>query len=165
MDISEIWRVLAFVIVPPVAIWGIYRACCRIKTPALRSAGRVISFLLAILSTLLACLLLFGEWACTARVPAKASPDGKHIALESWGLQGATGADLATVQVRSRWSPVAKLVYSGPGSSVREVDPEVRWIDNTHLLIRYNKWDGYEHTCKTSVESIDIVCEVVPLNQ
>ena len=70
--------------------------------------------------------------------------------------------DSATVAVRSRWSPFARTVYSGPGvpNIVRErrPDPELTWVTNRHLLVRYDYYPGYEQTCRTKVLDVEVTC-------
>ena len=122
------------------------------------------------LTTSLLLLSILGEFDCTARAPAIFSSDGKHVAVQRWGLQGALGADFATVKVRHRYSPFFQKVYSGPGYPPGpfspDRDPQVRWLDNRHLLIRYHDW-GYEYdqSCAPRASGVDIICETLPLPQ
>lgn len=130
---------------------------CRIPVRLTASAGVLLSVLFILLFT-------FSSYACEARAPSVYSPDGKHVAVLTWGLQGALGLDLAAVSVRHRWIPIAKVAYFGPGDSVNGPDPQVRWIDSKRLLIRYHDYgygpgSGYEQTCKSQVFDIEVKCE------
>jgi len=73
------------------------------------------------------------------------------------------------VDLRARWAPWAENVYRGLGSwdfkHGKPFDPEVRWIDNSHLSIRFldnrtgKEGRGGPPRCLTRVGAVQIVCE------
>lgn len=131
----------------------------------LRWPLRGATFLSAGLTSLLLLFMIFGEYACTARAPATWSPDGKYAVVLRWSLQGALGADIATVDVRRRFSPFPKSVYVGPGVSpnaVEGIEPEIRWIGNKRLLVRYYDFPGYVQRCNSRVFDVEVICQHSP---
>jgi len=165
MDISELPRygIVLFVLVMFVALFVVAK---RLSRKWVRWPVRGVTSLGAGLTVLLIALFVFGDYSCTARAPKAYSPDGKHVAIITWGLQGALGADMATVTVRHRYSPFARNVYSGPGESdyprVRATGPQVRWVDNKHLLVRYCDWPGSDQICASHSFGIEVICERLP---
>ncbi len=160
MDISELRGPVGLVLVLA-AFVGITLLGKRVGRRWLRSPLRAAAISGATLTTLALVLVISGEYSCTARAPVAHSPDGKHVAILTWSLQGALGMDLASVNVRHSYSPFAENVYSGPGDS-GGTDPQIRWIDNTHLLIRYHDYAGYEQTCTSRVFNVDVICDHSP---
>jgi hypothetical protein len=116
MDISELpfYVVVLLVLVAFVAVFFFAK---RLSKRLLRWPVRGVASTGMVLTVLLLVLFSLGQYSCTARAPLAYSPDGNHVAVLTWGLQGALGADIATVKVRHRYSPFAKNVYSGPGDS------------------------------------------------
>jgi hypothetical protein len=128
--------------------------------------GRVLVRIAAIVGGALTVLLLAGFLLAlhsrTARGPVTYSPDGKHVAVVTWAVGPlVVNDDIATVKVRHRGSLFAAKVFSGPGYSDLPDDLQVRWIDNDHLLIRYDKWLGYDysHACAPHASGIEVTCE------
>lgn len=163
MDISEL-----FVPFAVLALCGLLTGALvfsrRVKNRWVRIPLRLTSSAGMLLGLLLLVAFTFSEYSCTARAPSAYSPDGKHVAVLTWGLQGALGLDMADVSVRHRWSPFAKVAYSGPGDAGHGGDPQMRWIDNTHLLIRYHDYGygpgtGYEQSCLSHVLDVEVQCE------
>jgi hypothetical protein len=166
MDISEGLKPLAVLIVL-MGLAAVFVFGRRVKSAWLRIPLRGMSIIGAVLTSLLLALFMLGQYACTARIPVSYSPDGKYAAILTWGLQGALGWDMAHIGVRQRWSPYARTVYDGPGTSNipggRVTDPQVRWLDNKHLLVRYlDHGSGYEQTCTTHVFDVDVICQRLP---
>lgn len=166
IDISELWiPAVAWLIACGMAgafLLGrrIRRRWLRIPVRATASAGMLTSLIALV-------LLMFTLYSCTGRVPAVYSPDGKHVAVVTYGLQGALGLDIADVSVRGRWSPHASSVYTGPGDwgvpFGRKNDPEVSWIDNNHLMIRYRDYGSdYVQSCEQHLGEIQISCVRLP---
>ncbi|MBK7930185.1 MAG: hypothetical protein IPJ98_22750 [Bryobacterales bacterium] len=155
MDVSEIWpfvTIAAVVVLGGIAFW----LARRVRSGWVRIPARLLA---AGTTTVSLCLLLLFaslDSACTVRGPAIWSPDGGHVALLRWDVQGAFGADAATVSVRPRdgWTSVWVFYVAG----VAEMSPEVRWLGNARLEIRY--WDArvYRHRCGERVEGVEIVC-------
>lgn len=166
MDISELWRPLGVVIVlVSFVVASIFGK--RFGRRWLRWLFRGAAISGATLTALVLLLIIVGEYSCTARAPVAYSPDGKRVAILTWGLQGATGLDWASVDVRRRYSPLAQNVYSGPGGSIPDAkiggtDPQIHWIDSTHLLVRYHIYVGYQQRCTTRVLDVDVICETLP---
>jgi hypothetical protein len=166
MDISELLIPFVVLVLGAALAW-IFALSPHVKRRLIRIPVRITASLGMLLSFLFLVLFTVGTYACEARAPSTYSPDGKHVAVLTWGLQGALGLDLADVTVRHRWSPLAKRAYFGPGDSRNGGDPHVRWIDNKHLLIRYHDYGyapgtGYEQSCVSHVLDIDVKCEKEP---
>ncbi|MGA2808290.1 MAG: hypothetical protein ABSE87_09145 [Terracidiphilus sp.] len=65
--------------------------------------------------------------------------------------------DAASVSVRPAWSPIAEQVYAGSS------EPEIRWLDEWTLEIRYPSQPG-KTSCHGSWVGVKVVCtEVVEL--
>ena len=163
MDISEVWRHLGYFLVPLLALFCLVISK-RISKVWLRRTARVFSSLFLALSTLVLMLDGCGLVGCTARKPALVSPDGKHVAIVTWGLQGATGADYARVDVRSRYLPWSTRVYRGSGfGPVNAADPgipEVTWIDAHHLRVSSQGNSAARILeCAARVDDISILCD------
>src|SRR5262245_17604930 len=117
-----------------------------------------------------AMFVLLASVGCSRRSPVIYSSDQRHVAIVTYLLQGALGDDYALVDVRSRWVPWATNVYSGMGSwnfkKNRPGDPEVRWLDSAHLLIRYyddrtgKEGRGGPARCLDRMGAVQIVCEL-----
>ena len=165
MDISELPFYVG-VLVLLVAFVAVFVTAKRLTRRWLRwrvRGGAGVGMALTVLSL---ALFVVGDYSCTARAPLAYSADCKHVAVLTWGLQGALGSDIATVKVRHRYSPFAKTVYSGSGWSdspdLHDTNPQVRWIDNKHLIIRYYEFPGYEQVCAPHALGIEVVCEHLP---
>jgi hypothetical protein len=95
----------------------------------------------------------------TVRRSGIISPNGRYVAVTRWFLPGAVGSNYVHVSVRSRFSPIATEVDSGPADPPDE--PQVRWLDDHHLLITY--WDkGQIEKCSAGpnkVENIEVLCK------
>jgi hypothetical protein len=167
MDISELPSYLPGLLIF-IALVAIFVVAKKLSRRWLRWPVRGGATLGMMLTVLMLALFVFEDYSCTARAPRAYSPDGKYVVVQMWGLQGALGADIATVQVRHRYSPFAKNVYWGPGDSdypkVRAgtIDPQVRWIDNKHLYIRYYRWAGYDQVCVPRALGIEVTCDEKP---
>jgi hypothetical protein len=136
MDISEIWNSLGY-LVAPVVILGIAYLELRIANRLVRFAAVAVSltlFALAVLTLVSQGFLLFDG---TSRRPNANSPDGKHVAVTTWLLSHGDECDHAYVAVRSHFSPVGTGVFYGCASHP-PIDPDVRWLDNSSLLISYS---------------------------
>jgi hypothetical protein len=172
MDISQAVSISKF-FVPLAASWIIFRMAKRIRARWIRLSIRTVSSVLVGISALLVMLVSVASVGCSRYAAPIYSPDGRYLAVPTYALQGALGDDYATVGVRPRWRPWATNVYSGLGSwnfaEKKPGNPEVRWLDSAHLLIRYR--DGRTGTegrggppkCLSEAEDVQIVCEsVVP---
>ena len=167
MDISE---VLAYseLLVPVAASWMVFRLAGRIRFQLLRASIRV----LASVALAAGMVLIFGlsviELGCSKQGSSIYSRDGQHLAILSYTLQGALGDDYATVSVRSRWIPRAQTVYNGVGvwdfKQHRPADPEVRWLDGSHLLIRSHYLQREHTTCLNRIGEVRVNCESLPVD-
>jgi hypothetical protein len=164
IDISDLWRYLFLGLLPFVALLILVLARY-IKPHWIRVSIRTVASLVAIPAGLVLLLLCLAQSACVYHSSPIYSPDGNHVALVTVYGQGALGVDYASVSVRRAWIPIATEVYDGigawPGSF--SVSPEVRWLDASHLLIRYSdpRHDeaGGPHLCEDNFGSVQIVCE------
>jgi hypothetical protein len=170
MDISELWSFCKFLL-PLAAACMVYRIARRLHRRWLQVSIKTVASALFVGSVILALLVVLSSAGCTRHAPPISSPDGRHIALLRYALQGALGDDYATVELRSRWTPWAESVYSGLGNwdfkNDKPGDPEVRWLDGTHLLIRYyddrtgKEGRGGPATCLKRIGEVQILCDPV----
>ncbi len=158
MDISELpfYVVVLLILVAFVAVFVIAKRLSRwwVRWPVRggASAGMILTL-----------LVLAVDYSCSTRAPHAFSPDGRHVAVRSWGRAAPGETGFATVKVRHRYSPFAKIAYSGPGLPRlwSAGDPQVRWIDNNHLLVQYVDWgtgEG-EQICAPHALGVEIICE------
>ena len=166
MDISEVWFPLGLLSVPACA-WIVCAVAKRIKKGWLRRPIRTMSSAVGVISASIGLVLLLVEAGCTEHVSIQ-SPDGYHLAVFRYAMQGALGDDYANVSVRRRWNPFAEQVYWGIGSwdfkNNKPSFPEVRWLDASHLLIRYHdrgEPDG-RSVCGSQPGGVEVVCELLP---
>jgi hypothetical protein len=152
MDISEL---LPYGIVIPalVSLFAVFVIAERVPKRWLRMSVRVVVGGGILLAVLVLMWLVIGD-CLTKRDPLLYSPDGKHIAIVTWDAT----KEFATVEVRHRYSPFSKSVYSGPGLS-GGIDPQVRWIENNRLLVRYDEWNKYDRVCIPHALGVEIICE------
>ena len=167
VDISDLWLFLGIALIPYLMLLG-FRFSSHIKVVWIRWSVKTLASVLLFPAGALFLLMCLAQSACTRRASPIYSPDGKHIALLRFAMQGALGDDYGIVYVRRSWLPFADKVYSGLGYSdlgLRPPMPEVRWLDNSRLLIRF--WDDREKgdgrggppICKTSAGTVRVVCE------
>lgn len=143
----------------------VFRSAKRLSSYWLRGIVRVGATAGGALSVILLAGFLSAIYPRTARGPVAYSPDGKHVAVITWDVGPlVVNDDIATVKVRHRSSLFAAKVFSGPGYSGFPDDLQVRWIDNDHLLIRYDRWLGYDysHACTPHAFGIEVTCESRP---
>jgi hypothetical protein len=170
MDISQVVGFSKFLLTVAVS-WAILRIARPIRHRWLRISIRTIVSLLFVCSVILVFFLLIVQAGCTKSAPPIYAPDGRHVAILHYALQGALGDDYAIVDLRRRWTPWAENVYRGLGAwdfkHERASEPEVRWIDSSHLLIRFvddrigNEGRGGRATCLSQAGAVQIVCEPV----
>src|SRR5581483_11116123 len=98
-----IWWPLAVAAVPAAAL-AIFVLARHIRLSWLRIPIRLLSGIAMPIGALLLLLFLLLEISCTARPPNTWSPDGRHVAVLTYGLRGALGADSAWITLRRRWS-------------------------------------------------------------
>ncbi len=122
-----------------VVCWGARRVDGR----GLRIALRAVTGFLSLLALLIGGALLFFDLNYTRHLAPLISPDGRHIATTSYIVGTGTGSDMAEVAVRGAWNPYAHRVYTGPSQyepNAATPEPEVHWLDNTHLEIRFHTY-------------------------
>jgi hypothetical protein len=168
IDVSDAWRFFGFAL-PPFLVGLGLKLSSHMKTGWLRIFGKVAMSVLLIPTCLVFLFLCLTESGCNKRVPQIYSPDRKHIGLLQFLFQGALGDDYAIVHVRRSWWPFAHRVYMGLGTwdfeHNRPDGPEVKWLDNSRLLVRY--WDDRTSTdgrggpaiCEKTAGTVDIICE------
>lgn len=127
-----------------------------------RTIIQVISGVLCVPLAAVPLLLLLLNMFCQSHSPLIGSPDGRHVArVQVSDALGAVVDPVASVAVRKSWSPAWSSAYVGfgiPGRSGR-IEPRVRWVDNSHLLIEYPyKPDGDPTKCLNRVGDILIQC-------
>ncbi len=167
IDVTDLWRFLLFALLPSVPLLAIIHSSA-IKVGWMRILLRTVSSLLIIPAALFFLGLCLVQSACVKRSSPIYSPDGKHLALVEFIGQGALGDDYGNVYLRRSWLPIRKTVYEGLGSwdskHQRVGAPEVHWLDNSRLLVRY--WDdrtrgggrGTPAVCNGVVGVIKILC-------
>jgi hypothetical protein len=140
--------------------WTIFWLSKRIHSSWLRIPIRAIASTVGFLGAAVLVMLSVFEPSCTKHASPIKSPDGRHVAVLSFAMQGALGDDYANVGVRPWWSPRAQNVYKGVGAwdfeKGQPFDPEVHWLDSRHLLIRYGI--GLP-VCRSRLGEIEIVCQ------
>ena len=143
-----------------------FRSAKRLSSRSLRTFVKLGATMGVALSAILLAGFVWAVYPHTVRGPVVYSPDGKHVAVVTWAVGPlVVNDDIATVKVRHWWSGIfAAKVFSGPGYSDDPDDLQVRWIDNDHLLIRYDKWFGYDysHACTPHVFGVEVTCEPRP---
>jgi hypothetical protein len=142
-----------------------FRNAKRLSSPWLRAFVHVGAIVGGALSVILLAGFFLAMHSCTARGPVAYSPDGKHVAVVTWAVGPlVVNDDIATVKVHRRNSIFATKVFSGPGYSNLPDDLQVQWTDNEHLLIRYDRWIGYDysHACTPHAFGVDVTCEPRP---
>jgi hypothetical protein len=142
-----------------------FRSAKHLSNPWLRGFVQVGATLGGALSAILLAGFLWAMHSSTVNGPVAYSPDGKHVAVVTWAVGPlVVNDDIATVKVRHRGGIFAARVFSGPGYSNDADDLQVRWIDNDHLLIRYDKWFGYDysHACAPHAFGVEVTCEPRP---
>jgi hypothetical protein len=170
MDISEFSPFMKPMLVPAVA-WTVFLITRRVERRWLRLPIRTVASIAGVIGAAVVILLSLFQIACTKHVSPLKSSDGQYVAVLKFSFQGALGDDYANVNVRRWWSPFAENVYSGLGywdfKNDKPSEPEVRWLDRSHLLIRYPDPTGNEvlkglQVCRTRVGDVEIVCQPVP---
>jgi len=142
-----------------------FRGAKGLSSPWLRGFVQVGATVVVALSVILLAGFLWFMYPRTARGPVAYSPDGKHVAVVTYAVGPlVVNDDIATVKVRHRIGIFAAEVFSGPGYSNDPGDLQVRWIDNEHLLIRYDRWSGYDysHACTPHAFGVEVTCEPRP---
>jgi len=109
----------------------------------------------------LATIFLLLGVGCERHSQLIGSPDGQHVARVLVTVGSAVDQDYSTVIVRRSWSPVWTKAYFGIGlfDGRGSIEPLVKWLDDTHLLIKYPETNGYPLDCATKVGNIAITCQ------
>jgi hypothetical protein len=142
-----------------------FRSAKHLSSPWLRGFAQFGATVGVALSVILFAGFLWAMYPRTVRGPVAYAPDGKHVAVVTWAVGPlVVNDDIATVKVRHRSGIFSARVFSGPGYSNDPNDLQVRWIDNDHLLIRYDKWFGYDysHACTPHAFGVEVTCEPRP---
>ena len=162
MDIS-VYPLFIFWFLACAVLWLVWLECRKIKWRSLRGISRTVSGLAAgVLSFIFSLFCLF-QLGCDdpVRAPATWAPDGGHVALLSWGQQGALGADIAGVTLRPARSLHAERVYRASG--IHGQEPSIAWVGPNHLVIHYDQTykeagSGYEVHCSNEAFGVTITC-------
>jgi hypothetical protein len=152
------WLYLAIVVAVAILILRLTLSN-KLKRGWARSLLQLTGALLSIPFALLTCisLLMIG---CSFESPLAGSPDHRHVARVQVLDGGALGGS-ASVAVRHSWSPVWTNAYMGDGMKLRDgsFEPELKWVDNSNLLILYP--NGYASSfCREQVGEVLIKCQV-----
>lgn len=164
IDIAHLWpfqfRAL-IAAVPAIAIWR----CKFLEPPSYAALLRCVWAVIAVPAVGLFLLVCLSTPGCTRRPPSIYSPDGKHLAIVEFLEAGVFDDDYVTVSLRRSWWPFATVVYSGSGgydANPAQSSPEVRWIDDSHLLVRYAPSDrGPKRPCVDLKGDVQVVCKSV----
>lgn len=159
IDISDLWLFILFTIVPALPLLATRQARL-IQRTWLRVVARGASGVLFGLAAISFVLLCIFQTACTERLKPIYSPDGQHMALIRVSMQGAVGRDSASVTLRRSWRPLGVNVWVGILIAAR---PQVRWLDNSRLLIRYEHEPGHTVCDAGGTGEIEVICEQVPV--
>src|SRR5450432_1531724 len=103
MDISEVVAFSKFLL-PLAGSWAILRIAKLVQYRWLRISIKAIASLFFGCSVILVLFLLMVEAGCTKSAPPIYSPDGRHVAILHYVLQGSLGDDYAIVDLRPRWT-------------------------------------------------------------
>ena len=170
MDISEILSLAKFFL-PAFVACAIYLVAMRVRPRWLRFSIKSFASVLFGIGMLLVFVLVVVQAGCTMRPPPLYSLDRRHFAIISYVSQGALGGDYATVRVRRSLVPWASVAYNGPASwdfkNNKPGDPEVRWLDSVHLLIRYYDYrsgtggEGQPAVCRSQIGAVKIICDPI----
>jgi hypothetical protein len=171
MDVSQFIPFLNLLLVSGFA-WMTFRFAKSVKRRWLRIPIRAVTCSVGVMGATFVVLLLLFDAACTRRAAPITAPDGQHVAVLTYALQGALGDDYANVGIRASWSPRAESVYSGLGhwnfKEGQPFDPQVSWLDSTHLLISYlddrtgSEGTGGPPACKSKIDGVEINCRRLP---
>lgn len=148
-----------------ILVFVAFRCAKHLASPGLRKFIQAGATVGVSLSVILLAGFLWAVCPRTERGSVVYSPDGQHVAVVTWTVGPlVVNDDIARVKVRRRSRIFAAEVFSGPGYSDDPHDLQVRWIDNDHLLIRYDRWFGYDysHACTPHVFGIEVRCEPRP---
>ena len=159
IDISDFWPIMRQALVPTVPLLALLLAR-RIPRRWIRIPASIASSLTVCFAGALFLFLCLSEAGCEKRVAPMYSPDGKHVALVRISLGGALSEDFAEITVRHAWWPFPETAYIGVGGwhqPTQAAYPEVRWLDSSRLLIRYNP-EG-QKPCPETVAGIRLICE------
>lgn len=143
----------------------------RLASRPLRLATLILAPTAAVLFLAVAGLLFFFNASYTRHLATVAAPDGRHVAIPTYIVNDGTGVDTAEVSVRHAFDPYAHRVYTGPvhfDPAQSPPEPELQWVDDTHLLIRYHTWlypngtsVAREQGCAAEAEGVSIRCEEI----
>jgi hypothetical protein len=158
----ELWLAWLYVLLAAAVLLGSIRWLWRTR-PEGRTV-RVLVHVAGLLTTPVAfvvTLFLVLAQGCERHSPLIGSPDGKHVARVLINVGSAMDQDYSTVIMRRSWSPVWRDVYFGLGfyGEIGPIQPQVKWLDNSHLLIRRPESAGYPLDCAAKVQEIVITCE------
>ena len=161
MELWVSWFVLAALSLTTLAlVWLAFRfTFARLW---LRVTVRMVSGLAALPFALASLIWLYGL-GCESHTVLIGSPDHTHVARVLVNA-GWNEPDFGFVVLRRSWSPSWHNVFEGDGfigKSGEPIEPQVRWIDNSHLLIEPNHVDGGEvRLCRDKVDDVSIICSM-----
>ena len=170
MDPSELIPILVAGLVAILAI----ATCIRVRRIAARGLRLLlvgVTAVLAVSAVVVAGASIFFYANYTRHLGPLGSPDHQHVVIVTYTVNDGTGTDEVEVAVRHVWSPYAHRVYAGPAQyehNAATPEPELRWIDNTHLEIGYHTYvpgDGVARIthaagqgCAQSADGVIIHC-------
>ena len=127
----------------------------------LRITGVVFSIPFALVT--LVFLFMIG---CDFNGPLVGSPDRQHVARVQITDAGALGGS-ASVAVRRSWYPIWTNAYMGLGLHGRDgtLEPKVKWIDNSHLLITFPAGGEDPISCHQNVGDVQVKCEIEEMSK
>ena len=167
MDVSELLPILGALIVVVLAA-ACFRRLRLLPNRRNRLLLRTLTGAVGVVFLLAGLAALWFDTSYTRRLAPVISPDGRHRALVSYTVGDGSGTDQAEVAIRASWSPYAHGIYAGPAHfdpHARTPEPEVTWLDSSHLSIRFHTYVGNNGVlgapqgCAAAAEGITIVCE------
>jgi hypothetical protein len=130
----------------------------RLKRSMLRITGTLLSLPFAGFS-LLALLTIGCE---RQHGPLIGSPDRHHVARVQVSGGSAIDHPYGEVILRRSWQPTWTVAYFGVGYYAQEgaMTPKVRWLDDSHLLIKFPSSDEDRFVvCLGQIGKINVKCE------
>jgi hypothetical protein len=122
-----------------------------------RVIGSIATIPVGVIVTLLLGLFVLSDLSgCSGHGAPIYSPNGKNAALVWFDDEGATGGG-ASVQLYDMHGLRSESVFDGGWKSVDQSD--VNWIDDSHVAIHYEHWQGYDEgkTCR-DFHSVKVTC-------
>jgi hypothetical protein len=160
MELWVYWSILAAIFLSTIVlVWLAIRF--KVAHRGLRTLVRMVAGISSLPFALVSLIGLYAQ-GCQTHTPLIGSPDRKHVA-RVMAQEGWNEPDWSTVIMRRSWRPTWRTVFFGGGfmgNDHEPIEPQVRWLDNSHLLIESRNTDveGEPLSCISKVEDVIITC-------